>query len=109
MEKGNTIATKILKSKWLGLGLTGVGVLQLLVVVGYLFLFGAHSRHNAFADLVTVVYSLIALVLFALFGLFISIKLAILYKSEEELGIAVFGIILNMLIVIAFFKLTFIL
>lgn len=103
------MASRILKSKWLGLGLTVVGVLQLLVAVGYLFIFGIHSRYNTFADLIAIIYSLLVLVLFALLGLIVSIKIALHYKNEEELGIAVFGIILNMLIVLAFFKLAFIL
>lgn len=105
MSKEDPLLVKILKSKWLGLGLTGVGLVQLLVVFGYLYLFAKHSIHNIFGPLGYIFMSFIVLTGFAFLGLITSLKIALLYKNEEELGIAVFGILLNMLIIIAFVKL----
>lgn len=109
-EGQTTYLQRALQSKWLGLGLTGIGLAQLLVVFVYQLLFVVNDIGLSIFIILTIpfLYSVIVLVVFAFLGLIVSIKIALQYKNEEELGIAVFGIIINMLLIIAFVKLPFV-
>lgn len=94
-EGQTTYLQRILYSKWLGLGFSGLGILQFLLAA-------THAFRNSLFSLPAIAwafYSFYALIVFALLGLATSFRLAFHYKNEQELGIAVFGILLNLMLI----------
>ncbi len=94
-EGQTTYLQRVIQSKWLGQGLSGLGILQFLLAA-------TNSFRNLWFSLPAIVwafYSFYALIVFALLGLAVSFRLAFHYKSEQELGIAVFGILINLMLI----------
>jgi hypothetical protein len=103
-ERQTTYIRRILQSKWLGLMLLALGVLQLLVALGYIWLFPNLVNQFPFQDLIIVVYAIIALAILILLSLVASLRLLFRHKNEEELGIAVFGLLLDVIILLFTFR-----
>jgi hypothetical protein len=103
-ERQTTYIRRILQSKWLGLMLLALGVLQLLVALGYIWLFPNLVNQFPFQDLIIVVYAIIALAILILLSLVASLRLLFRHKNEEELGIAVFGLLLDVIILLFTFN-----
>jgi hypothetical protein len=100
MEKGNSTILRILQNKWLGLMLLALGVLELLGALGYIWLFPNLANKYPFQDLIIVVYAIIVLAILVVLSLVASLRLLFRQKSEEELGIAVFGLLLDIIILL---------
>jgi hypothetical protein len=103
-ERQTTYIRRILQNKWLGLMLLALGVLQLLVALGYIWLFPNLVNQFPFQDLIIVVYAIIALAILILLSLVASLRLLFRHKNEEELGIAVFGLLLDVIILLFTFN-----
>lgn len=103
-ERQTTYIHGILHSKWLGLMLLGLGILQMAGAVLYVWLFPHLTTKNPFQDLVIIVYAMIALAILVVLSLLASLRLLFRHKNEEELGIAVFGILIDLLAIAYFLK-----
>ena len=76
----------------------------MLGALGYIWLFPSLVNQFPFQDLIIVVYAVIALTILVVLSLIASLWLLIRHKNEEELGIAVFGILVDLLALASFFK-----
>jgi len=103
-EKQTTYIRRILQNKWLGLWLLGLGILQMAGALGYIWLFPNLVNQFPFQDLIIVVYAIIALAILVVLSLLASLRLLFRHKNEEELGIAVFGILIDLLAIAYFLK-----